>query len=97
MKSSRGHLQKTVKKSKVYQSLDFRHLKIVHKRLGIFPILDNIFTAFILGMREKREREFTTHVELLLLSEPISQYSSKNLPETDDNDGTHKNDANMLS
>ena len=48
-------------------------------------------------MREKREREFTTHVELLLLSEPISQYSSKNLPETDDNDGTHKNDANMLS
>ena len=48
-------------------------------------------------MQEKREREFTTHVELLLLSEPISQYSSKNLPETDDNDGTHKNDANMLS
>ena len=48
-------------------------------------------------MQEKREREFTTHVELLLLSEPISQYSSNNLPETDDNDGTHKNDANMLS
>ena len=29
--------------------------------------------------------------------DPVSQYSCKNFPKTDDNDRIHKNDANTLS
>ena len=41
---------------KIYQNLDFNYLKTVYKilRLGIFAAFDNIFTANILGMWEKR-------------------------------------------
>ena len=41
-------------------------------RLGIFNVFDNIFTANILGMWEKR-RSFTFHAGMLLPTEPISQ------------------------
>ena len=37
------------------------------------------------------------HAEVLLPSEPVSQYRYINLPKTDDNDRTYKNDANTLS
>ena len=41
---------------KMYQNLGFDHLKTVYKmlKLGIFPIFDNIFTANVLGMWQKR-------------------------------------------
>ena len=42
-------------------------------------------------------RGFTYHVGVLLLSEPVSQYICMKLPKTDDNDITHKNNANTLS
>ena len=41
------------------------------------------------------EEGFTPHVGVFLPSELLSQYRS--LPKTDDNDRTHKNDANTLS
>ena len=47
-------------------------------------------------MWEKR-RGYTPRAEVLLPSEPISQYICIKFPKTDDNDRTHKNDANTLS
>ena len=60
-----------------------------------------------MGMWEKKG-SFTTpppppppppHATVLLLlpSEPVSHYSCKNFPQTDDKDRKHKNDANTLS
>ena len=43
------------------------------------------------------ERGFTLHAGVLLPSESVSQYGCMNLPKTNDNDETHKNDANTLS
>ena len=64
--------------------------------LWIFPVFNNIFTANILGMWEKR-RDFTPHAGVFLLNEPESQYICIKLLKTDDNDRTPKNDANILS
>ena len=64
--------------------------------LWIFPIFNNIFTANILDMWEKR-RDFTSHPGVFLPSEPESQYICTKLLNTDDNDRTPKNDANILS
>ena len=44
-------------------------------------------------MWEKR-RGFTLDAGVILPSEPVSQCICMNLPKTDDNDRTHKNDAN---
>ena len=46
-------------------------------------------------MREKRG--FTPHAGMHFPSEPVSQYICMKLPITDNNDRTHKNDANPLS
>ena len=50
------YIKKTIKKCQIYQNLDFNYLKTVYimLRLGIFTAFDNIFTANILGMWEKR-------------------------------------------
>ena len=40
------------------------------------------------------ERGLTPHAGVLLLNEPIERYRFMNLPKTDDNDRTHKNDGN---
>ena len=54
-----------------------------------FPsVYDNICTANVLGMLEKR-RGFTSHAGMLFASEPVSQCRCLNLPKTDDNDRTH--------
>ena len=64
--------------------------------LGISrPVFDNIFTTSILGMWEKNG--FIPHAGVLLPNEPISNYRCMDLHKTDDNDRTHKNDANILS
>ena len=47
-------------------------------------------------MWDKR-RGYTPRAEVLLPSEPVSQYICIKFPKTDDNDRTHKNDANTLS
>ena len=47
-------------------------------------------------MWEKR-RDFTSHPGVFLPSEPESQYIFTKLLNTDDNDRTPKNDANILS
>ena len=88
-KTIKKHPKNNQKMPKNYPDLDFHHLKTFYKmlRLGIFPVFDNIFTAYILGMWEW----------VLLHNELVSQYSCKNLPKTDDNDGTYKNDVNKLS
>ena len=63
--------------------------------MWIFPVSNKIFTANILGMRKKRG--FTLHAGVHFPNEPVSQYICMKLPITDDNDSTHKNDANTLS
>ena len=54
-----------------------------------FPsVYNNIYTANILGMLEKR-RGFTPHAGMLFASELVSQWKCLNLPKTDDNDRKH--------
>ena len=43
------------------------------------------------------EEKLYTHAGVLLPGEPVSQYICMNLPKTDNNDRTHKYDANTLS
>ena len=64
--------------------------------MGIFTVFDNIYTENIMGMWEKR-RGFTPHTGVLLPSKLVSKYRCMNLPKTNDNDRTHKKDANTLS
>ena len=48
----RAHPKNYQKNPKIYQNLDFGHLKTVYKMLmlGIFPVFYNKFTENILGM-----------------------------------------------
>ena len=45
----------------------------------------------------RKKRGFTLHAGVHFPNEPVSQYICMKLPITDDNDSTHKNDANTLS
>ena len=92
----RAYPEKLSKMPKMYQILDFHCLKSVYKmlKLGIFSVLDNIFTENILEMWEKRGDLFPMWEYFSLPSELVSQYScSKNPPETEDIDRKHENDA----
>ena len=67
--------------------------------LWILPIFSNVFTANILGIREKG-RSFThtpLDARVLHLSEPVPQYICIKLLKADDNDRAHRNDVNTLS
>ena len=62
---------------------------------GNFPLVfDNSFTANILRMWGRRGVLYLQCWGVLLPSEPVTQYR---FMKTDDNDSTHKNDANALS
>ena len=63
-------------------------------RLGVLPLS---LIIYLQQMYWKGEMSFTLHAGVLLPNEPVSKYGCMNLPETDDNDRTHKNDANILS
>ena len=95
----RAHPKNYQKNPKIYQNLDFDHLKTVYKMLmlGIFPAFYNKFTENILGMWGKLGAPSPVQAGVLLPSELVSQYNCKNLPKTDDNDRTHTNDSNTLS
>ena len=59
-----------------------------------FPCLQqNIYSKYIGNAEEKG----LLHAGVHFPNEPVSQYICMKLPITDDNDSTHKNDANTLS
>ena len=74
-------------------------------KLGIFLVFDDIFKATYWECGRRRGVLSLLlplplpmrRCPLLLPSKPVSHYSCKNLPKTDDNDRKHKNDANTLS
>ena len=45
----------------------------------------------------RKKKHLTPHAWVHFPSEPVSQYICIKLPITEDNDRTHKNDANTLS
>ena len=45
----------------------------------------------------KKKGGFNIHAGVFLPSEPVSHYRCMNLPETDDDNRTHQNDANTPS
>ena len=71
-------------------------MKCYNKAGDFPPVFNNIFTPNILGMQEKKG-DFTPHARVLHPSKAVSQYRCINLPKTDGNDRTHKNDPNTLS
>ena len=81
-----------------FQNIEFNiSLKTVYKtaiRLDFSPVFNNVFTANILGMWEKRK--IFTFTLVFLPSDPVSQHILIFEP-YHDNDRTQKNDVNSLS
>ena len=64
--------------------------------LGIFPLPSIIYFQEIYWECRRRGGLYP-HAGVSLPNDPASQYRCMNLPKTDDNDRTHKNDTNTLS
>ena len=104
MNGIRGHIRKNHQRcQEIIKLLSLISLKNSFKNaimLGIFPTFNNTFSAniYIGNAGEKGGLYFPWRGRGAPFSnEPVSQYKCLHLPKTDDNDRTHKNDANTLS